>query len=412
MCQLSSYLKRDPGLSVSTKDAQETLSERISEAYTYFVTESQKRLEKILEPSMLDYESIEEQVDFIDDWQRFFRRSSTNLNQPQLHQLNRKSVEVITAASTITERKHSLDFSSSFNTIPSSSDVASPQSINHLLMHLQSTLQAYHVPAAIVIQALAQLFHYLSCELFNRVLTYKKYLCRSKALQIRMNVSIVEDWVHKQKLPPTLNQSFEPLVQLLQLLQCLSQMEDVHMFEATVNTFDQLNVVQVKRCVQNYRYEVSETRLPDEVEKWVSQQRQKEQLVKITSVENLVQRERPTSISSLNSLLDNTKPGSVASEDASTAVVGVDLHHQSAEKRNSKYVLPFSVPVTTALLQGWTEQACKKKGSIEEDLTLYSDAIYKEIKLKKQQDHNSLDRIFPTISEEWLYQLDKRLRVR
>jgi hypothetical protein len=406
-------LKRDPGLSFSTKDAQKTLSERISEAYIYFVTESQKRLEKILEPSMLDYESIEEQVHFADDWQRFFRRSSTNLNQQQLQQQNRKSVDTITATSTstITERKHSLDFSSSSNTIvPSSTTTVSPQSISHLLMHLQSTLQTYHVPPAIVIQALAQSFHYLSCELFNRVLTYKKYLCRSKALQIRMNVSIVEDWVHSQKLPPTLNQSFEPLVQLLQLLQCLSQMEDVRMFEATANTFDQLNMVQVKRCVQNYRYEVSETRLPEEVEKWVAQQQQEqEQSVKTSSVENLVERERPTSISSLNSLLDNTKRGSLMSEDMPIVVVD---RNQTAEKRNSRYVLPFSVPVTTALLQGWTEQAHKRKESAKEDPMLYSDAIYKEIKLKKQQGYNLLDKVFPTISEEWLYQLDKRLRVR
>ncbi|KAG1085614.1 hypothetical protein G6F42_021326 [Rhizopus arrhizus] len=59
MCQLSSYLKKDPGLSISTVDTQETLSALISEAYTYFITESQKRLEKIL-PAMIGRGSLGE----------------------------------------------------------------------------------------------------------------------------------------------------------------------------------------------------------------------------------------------------------------------------------------------------------------------------------------------------------------
>lgn len=239
-----------------------------------------------------------------------------------------------------------------------------------------------------------------------------------------MNISVIEDWVHTQKLPPTLNQSFEPLVQLLQLLQCLSQMEDVHMFEATINAFDQLNILQIKRCVQNYRYEVSETRLPEEVEKWVTQQQQQPLTMKTSSVEHLVQRERPTSISSLSSLLDHPKQGVVVAKDGSTASAATTasptpaavpvavVDYQAAEKRNAKYLLPFSIPVTTALLQGWTEQTHKQNKTSKEDPMLYSDAIYKEIKLKKQQDHNLLDKIFPTISEEWLHQLDKRLGIR
>lgn len=404
MCQLSSYLKRDPGLSISTIDAQETLSALISEAYTYFITESQKRLEKIL-PSVIDYEPIHElnQVDFVDDWQRFFRRSSHTLS-------NRKSIDFLSTAANIpvelAERKYSLDASSN-NTDDTTS---TPQSMTHLLTDLQHILQSYHVPPAIVIQAMAQFFHYLSCEIFNRVLTYKKYLCRSKALQVRMNLSALEDWVRIEKLPSSLNQSFEPLVQLLQLLQCLSQLDDTLLFSSTIQTFDKLNALQVKRCVQNYRYEVSESRLPDQVidlaNQWVVDHQHHWRNQQKSSIEIEERRARPTSISSLNCLLTPTS-ATMHELDSPTAISypTTIAATTTQEKRNSKYLLPFSIMGTTALLQGWTNEQHKYLN--DDDIMLYSDTVYKEIKLKKQEEFNVLDKIFPTVTEEWLYSIDK-----
>lgn len=435
MCQLSSYLKKDPGLSISTYEAQETLSELISEAYAFFVTESQKKLEKILDASMLDYESIQEmeQVDFVDDWQRFFRRSSSSYG-------GRKSIDTLSSI----EKKSSMDFSSCTSSftmdstcisnstlsspvpITSSSSSFSPQSITKLLDQIQSSLQAYYVPPAIVIQAMAQFFHYLSCELFNRVLTYKKYLCRSKALQLRMNLSGIEEWVRIHHLPSSLYMAFEPLNQLLQLLQCLSQMNDTIIFRSTVQTFDKLNPLQVKRCVQNYRYEVSEPKLSESIEKLANQmaldhQQQQQQQGSKRNSQPIIQKRisidsinnnRPASISSLNCLLTaTTNKKRLSSEELmsinSSLVQQLDDDIED-EKRNSKYLLPFSIPVTTALLQGWTDE--KQKKSIHQStINNYSEAIYQEIKLKKQEQFNLLDKIYPSISEEWVYNLDKRL---
>jgi hypothetical protein len=454
ICQLSGYLKKDPGLSVSTHDAQETLSELISEAYSYFITESQKKIDRILEPSMMEYESIHEleQVDFVDDWQRFFRRSSSNHS--------RRSVDTISS----TERRFSIDSISTTATIASNSietaslsssstSLYSPQSVTKLLTQIQSALQSYHVPPAIVIQATAQFFHYLSCELFNRVLTYKKYLCRSKALQIRMNLSAMEEWVSVNELPVSLNNAFEPLIQLLQLLQCLSQMDDIIIFTSTVQTFDKLNPLQVKRCVQNYRYEVSETRLPEAVEQLASQMVLNYQQQRIVasggsrrnsnssiistraSMDNIgisgginTSRGggsgggRPASISSLNCLLTKTTTKKRLSTEELLSINNSmieqlddeeDIEEGGQEKRNSKYLLPFSIPVTTALLQGWTEEKHKKFASTSNAANNnYSEAIYQEIKLTKQEQINLLDKIYPTIAEEWLYNLDKKLHVR
>lgn len=427
-------------MSVCTHDAQETLSELISEAYSCLIIEAQKRIEKILEPSMLEYESIQEleQIEFVDDWQRFFRRSGSNNS--------RKSTD--TASSV--DRKSSTDFNSvssplsSYNTEVSAS--LSPQSVTKLLTNIQSTLQAYHVPPAIEIQAMAQFFHYLSCELFNRVLAYKRYLCRSKALQLRMNLSAMEEWLRINHLPPSLNNAFEPLVQLLQLLQCLSQMNDIIIFSSTVQTFDKLNPLQVKRCVQNYRYEVSEPRLSEAVEQLSIQMAQdyQQQLtltssnrknssnsiqtrssmdsISMTNISTLNKAGgRPASVSSLNCLLTTTtNKKRLSSEEIMSMNNSMvqqlddeDEHYdEREEKRNSKYLLPFSIPVTTALLQGWSEEKHKKSITNTTGTNSYSDAIYQEIKQKKQEQFSLLDRIYPAIAEEWIYNLDKRLHLR
>ncbi|KAI8888726.1 hypothetical protein K501DRAFT_239847 [Backusella circina FSU 941] len=389
--QLLSYLKKDTEVSIATHENQQALSALIAESYTHFITESQKKIEKILEPAMMDYEPIHglEEVDFVDDWQRFFRRTKT-----------RKSVEE----------------SSSGPATPS----ISPSSLTLVLSQTKSMLQLYHVPPAIVIQAMAQCFHYLSCELFNKVLTIKRYMCRSKALQIRMNLSAMEEWVRESKLPTSLNDSFEPLVQLLQLLQCLSQMDDILMFSSTIQTFDKLNYLQVKRCVQSYRYEVSEARLPEEVEQLAIQladdamKEQRRKSMHRSSMESIrttsTKKARPASISSLNSLITPKRKSSVEEDRTSFEEYDEESEEgdeEEGEKKNSKYLLPFSIPTTTALLQSWTEQQNKVRK--QDDI---SEALYQEVKQKKLAEHSLLDKVYPAIPEEWLYRLDKRLSVR
>lgn len=250
---------------VATADYQLRLSELISEIYTMIVNDTERRLSKILSIAMLEHEQIPgmEDVNFADDWQRFFRRSS------------RRSVIVPPDGGLATQMKRNSNMLSSSSSSNNSSacmgQAISPQSITSLLTSTLYVLQSYDVHPTIIIQALAQFFHFMSCELFNRILTNKKLLCRSKALQIRMNLSQIEDWITQSRLPSSLTSYFEPTMQLLQLLQCLTQLQDLVNFIHTVKTFDALNALQVKRCVVNYRYEVNEPRLPEEVEKYAIQ---------------------------------------------------------------------------------------------------------------------------------------------
>lgn len=240
---------------MSTAEYQLRLSEMISETYTSLVSDTQRRLTKVLGPAMLEHEQVPgmEDVDFVDDWQRFFRRSS-----------NRRSA--LMQQSSVSMRRHA-----SLPPRYKSTGVLLPQSVTSILSTTFYVLQKYQVHPTIIIQALAQFLHCISCEVFNRILTNKKHLSRSKALQIRMNLSYVEDWVRHNRLPTSLLSYLSPSTQLLQLLQCLSQLQDFESFIMTFQHFDQLNALQVKRCVVNYRYEVNEQRLPDEIEQYIVQ---------------------------------------------------------------------------------------------------------------------------------------------
>ncbi|KAI9277531.1 DIL domain-containing protein [Sporodiniella umbellata] len=352
ICQLVNYLKKDNGLFVVTLGAQESLSCIITEIYALYVLETQKALEKTIEISLMEYNEIDNPIQNVDSWKYKFVRSSTDSNAP------------------------------------------CPQDVNKILSDSKSTLQSYHVPPAIVIQAIAQFFYYISSELFNRILVQKKYLNRSKALQIRLNISALEEWLSAEQLPCGLFRAFDSLVQLLQLLQCLSQMNDMATFTSTIETFDHLHPLHIKKCVQNYRYETSELKLPDHIEVFATN------MVSTPSKErrslNLADDSRRSSVSSLNSLI--TPKGKRMS-----SLVNLEEDEQKqeevAEKKNTKYLLPFSVFNTAALLQGWTEEKQKRAIGRDDD---FASTVYHEIKLKKLEDYDLLDKVVPTIPYEWL----------
>lgn len=406
LSQLLYYLKKDVGLVAATAEYQLEISELISETYSLLVTDSEKRMDRILEPAMIEFEQLGglEVVEFADDWHRFFRRNRFSSSS------NRRSLG---------------------NTIPAQVELPpqpsrsslTPQSVTSLLTSILYVLQSYDVHPVIVIQAMAQLFHFLSCEIFNRILCNKKYLCRSKALQIRMNLTVIEEWVREHHLPSTLGGYFNPVVQLVQLLQCVSQLQDLMDFISTTKSFDLLNPMQIKRLVLNYRYEVSETKLKEEIEKYTMQIA--EDTIKSIQSEQLQERRssidsRPNSISSLGSLLqsisqqkNNRKSRlSVTSNSSDTDSIFNDNDNDDnnciSEKKDSKYMLPFSLPTTTNMLHsGWTKQ--KQDDELDYNSMSLSDTIYFELKTKLSAEREKNARessVIPSIPEEWLERLD------
>ncbi|ORY96556.1 DIL domain-domain-containing protein [Syncephalastrum racemosum] len=410
LSQLLYYFKKDTGLVVATAEHQLEMSELICETYTLIVADSARRIDKILEQSMLEHEPFQEQVSFADDyWPRLFRRRPTS----------------ISTAAELTSP-----------TSPCSPRLMSPRSVTSLLGSILYVLQSYEVHPAIILQAVAQFCHFLSCEMFNRILTSKRYLCRSKALQIRMNLSVIEEWMRDSQLPSNLTSYFNSLVQLLQLLQCVSGLNELMLFVNTVRTFDLLNPLQIRRCVLSYRYEVNEPKLPEEVEKYALQIAQDTVRPRRESVRNsfsasATPSSRPTSVSSLGSLLmssmtrvgrnsSNPPPQPPAEEVEPAEDEAMEeeedpdcLREWTVEKRDSRYMLPFSLPAT------WSQKkpaasvaAAAQDNDVQGEKDSVSEAMCQEYKQKlcAQRDLHTRDRaIVPTIPEDWLDRLDSKL---
>ncbi|KAI8327108.1 DIL domain-containing protein, partial [Blakeslea trispora] len=315
------YLKKDVGLMVTTAKYQLELSEFVSETYNYMVVDTGNRITQLLEPAMLEYEPITgmmDEVNFSDDWQRFFRRSMSSRPSEDMQR------------------------SSSGNTMEAPHLVPSPRTITQLLSSTYYVLQSYEVHSTIIIQALAQFFHLLSCELFNCMLGKKKYLCRSKAIQVRMNLSSIEEWIRQNHLPNSLIGYLQPSIQLTQLLQCMSQLNTVTSFQSTVKFFDAINPLQIRRCVMNYRYETQEPRLPDEVERYV------QACVEETRTKQ-ASNKRISNLSSqqqFNSKVENNQEEELHDEHEAEKLYSKE---EVNETKDSRFMLPFFVPTTAQL---------------------------------------------------------------
>ncbi|KAJ2711257.1 hypothetical protein H4R19_003338 [Coemansia spiralis] len=162
---------------------------------------------------------------------------------------------------------------------------------------LLDLLQMCEIHPSITWGVVQQLFCYLGCECFNRILTTREFCSRSQAMQIRLNMSQLSDWVRQAaKRLPVPHQSdapedaavspqktnsgdaqtadallykahFSPLVELVELLQCLTHLPDLAEYFETTAKMQHLNVLQQETAAMNYRYELQETRIaPDIVE--------------------------------------------------------------------------------------------------------------------------------------------------
>jgi len=107
--------------------------------------------------------------------------------------------------------------------------------------------------------------------MFNRILIRKKYLCRSRAIQIGMNLSVLEEWIVSSALPSRVESHFAPVRELLHWLQCLSSVVEFPTLIETIQMMKHLNPLQMRRAVRDYRYEISEGRMSEECGQYLIQ---------------------------------------------------------------------------------------------------------------------------------------------
>ncbi|KAI1344013.1 hypothetical protein F5Y15DRAFT_368801 [Xylariaceae sp. FL0016] len=257
------YLKKDAGLLEATTEFQAQLAELVNEIFILIVRDAERRLDKVLDAAMLDHETIPglEDVTFQHEWKLFKRKKEVKA-EPLEKRFRPPS--------------------------PKQRAKPAPRNVTSLLSSTLFVLDLYDIHSVITSQIISQLLYWLGAELFNRIMNNRKYLARTKAMQIRMNVSVLEDWARSNNRKPdhfehgetvasgettvdAARRHMAPIVQLLQWLQCFSSL-DPDDLEALVGTLQQLKRLSPQQLIyaaKNYRPEVGEKGLPKSALKYL-----------------------------------------------------------------------------------------------------------------------------------------------
>jgi hypothetical protein len=234
--QLLYYLKKDSQLSIVTIDQQLQLPELIYQIYCIIIQQTQPKLNNVLIPCMLEHDIIPGLTDI-----EFKDFKKTNHGRKKSHGRPMSPRQM----------------------------AQSPRTVTTVLASELFVFEQFLVHPSIIQRYFNQLFYYISNSLFNYILADQNYLSRGKALQIRMNVSFIEEWgrnnidniltpSHPQSMGSGTSQHFKPLIQLLEFLQCFTQLKSIHSFLETVNSLSLLSASQVYHCIANYKYELNE----------------------------------------------------------------------------------------------------------------------------------------------------------
>jgi hypothetical protein len=257
------YLKKDLGLSESTSEFQLQLAELINEIFILIIRDAERRMDKVLDSAMLDHETIPgfEDITFQNEW-KIFKRKNQVKEEPAEKRFRPPS--------------------------PKQRAKPSPRNVTSLLSSTLFVLDLYDIHSVISLQILAQLLYWLGAELFNRIMSNRKYLARTKAMQIRMNISSLEDWARANNRQPehyehgsmtstgettidAARRHLAPPIQLLQWLQCFSSLgvDDLEALVGTLQQLTRLTPQQLIHAVKHYRPEVGEKGLPKSAMKYL-----------------------------------------------------------------------------------------------------------------------------------------------
>ena len=334
------YLKKDAGLSGSTTEFQLQLAELINEIFILIIRDAERRMDKVLDSAMLDHETIPgfEDITFQNEW-KIFKRKNTVKEEPIEKRFRPPS--------------------------PKQRAKPSPRNVTSLLSSTLFVLDLYDIHSVITAQILAQLFYWLGAELFNRIMSNRKYLARTKAMQIRMNISSLEDWARTNNRQPehyehgsmtssgentveSARRHLAPVIQLLQWLQCFSSlgMDDLEALVGTLQQLTRLTPQQLIHAVKHYRPEVGEKGLPKSAMLYLINLQRESQLRKERQRNAAAGSAPTTPVKSAGKTLPVTpdsngkSPGNVDDDDDAPEHLLLD----------PALMLPFSLPTSTDML--------------------------------------------------------------
>ncbi|RBA08771.1 allantoicase [Fusarium proliferatum] len=257
------YLKKDPGLFEATGEFQAQLAELINEIFILIVRDAERRLDKVLDVAMLEHETIPgfEDITFQNEW-KLFKRKKEVKEEPLEKRFRPPS--------------------------PKQRAKPAPRNVTSLLSSTLFVLDLYDIHSVITSQIISQLIYWIGAELFNRIMSNRKYLARTKAMQIRMNISILEDWARTnnrqaehfeggemrssgESTMDAARRHLAPVIQLLQWLQCFSSLngDDMEALVITLQQLKRLSPQQLIHSANHYRPEVGEKGLPKSAMKYL-----------------------------------------------------------------------------------------------------------------------------------------------
>lgn len=258
------YLKKDSGLMEATGEFQAQLAELVNEIFILIVRDAERRMDKVLDAAMLDHETIPgfENITFQNEW-RIFKRKAHVKEEPLEKRFRPPS--------------------------PKQKAKPAPRNVTSLLSSTLFVLDLYDIHSVITSQITSQLLYWIGAELFNRIMSNRKYLARTKAMQIRMNVSTLEDWARSnnrqaehyeggemkssgETTVDAARRHLAPVIQLLQWLQCFSSLgpDDLEALVGTLQQLKRLSPQQLIHAAQHYRPEVGEKGLPKSALKYIN----------------------------------------------------------------------------------------------------------------------------------------------
>jgi len=339
------YLKKDTGLVAATGDFQLQLSELINEIFILIIRDAERRMDKCLDQAMLDHEPMPgfEDIQFQNEWKIFKSRQKAKPVEPFEKRFRPPS--------------------------PKQRMKPSARNITSLLSSTLFVLDLYDIHSVITAQILSQLIYWLSAELFNRTMSNRKYLARTKAMQIRMNVSTIEEWIRSNNRQPehyengsmtstgettaeSSKRHLEPLVQLLQWLQCFSSIgDDLEDLSSTLNQLTRLSPQQLLHAAKYYRAEVGEKGLTKSARNYILGLQKAAAERKATRARSPNPQPKPPSSTPSTPI----KPNSQLKTSPSPAPSGLseDEHERDAPDElllDPSYMLPFHLPTSTDML--------------------------------------------------------------
>ncbi|KAK7059043.1 hypothetical protein VNI00_001667 [Paramarasmius palmivorus] len=302
----------------------ELVEETINSVFVFIIRLAERKIDSLLDAAILDYEppnSLSSPVQFESEWS-FLRpftsskkKSGTASNtstmrgspfppqtpttptaplphspSPGHHQRPSSPSSSISSFSSIRSSFNTIGRARSGSTVPlqqiftdspnakdkgggdgGAADPLGPTELTEYLTALHTMLVLSNVNPALITQLWSQVVYWTGCEIFNRILTRKKYICRSKALQISLNLSVLEEWVIQMGLPRGVGSHLKPVRELVGWLQCLSSITEFPDLVATIQTMKSINPLQMRRAVRDYKYEVNEGRMTEECVAYLTQ---------------------------------------------------------------------------------------------------------------------------------------------